>query len=60
MSKTSKKTSDVTVDAVYEKETPKKVRYKIGDYGDEISGTVYFPKGAKVPKRIILEIVEEE
>jgi hypothetical protein len=56
----SKATKEVTVEAIYEKETPKKVRYKIGDYGDDISGTIYFPKGMKnMPKRIVLDIVDE-
>lgn len=60
MSKKATKKEETRVDAVYEKETPKKVRYKIGDYGDDISGTIYFPKGMKdLPSQIILDIVEE-
>jgi hypothetical protein len=62
--KTSSKKSatEMVVEAVFEKDTKRKARFKVGDYSEPISGTIYFDKESvkTMPKRVILEIVEEE
>lgn len=38
----------------FEKDTKRTHRFKVGDYGEDISGTLYIPKGSKIPDKITL------
>jgi hypothetical protein len=42
------------VEFTYEKDTKRTHRFKVGDYGEAVSGTIYLPKEAKIPDKIIL------
>jgi hypothetical protein len=57
-----KKSDEMVVEAVFEKDTKRKARFKVGDYSEPISGTIYFDKEKvkNMPKRIIIEIVEDD
>ena len=52
-----KKTKKAEADFSYEKDTKRTHRYTVGDYGEAISGTLYFKKGEDVPDKIILKKV---
>ena len=62
MAKKAKKADEMVVEATYEKDTKRAKRYSVGDYGEPISGTIYFSleKVKTIPKRIIIEIVEDD
>lgn len=47
------------VDFQFEKDTKRMHRFKIGDYGEDFSGTLYLPKGNKIPEKIILVRAED-
>ena len=49
-----KKNGTPKVNFSFEKDTKRTHRFKIGEYGEDFSGTLYMPKGAKVPDKIIL------
>jgi len=56
------KSSEMVVEAKYEKDTKRTSRFSVGEYGEAISGTIYFSKEKvkEVPKRIIIEIVSDD
>jgi hypothetical protein len=51
-----KKKSALELEMVFEKDTKRMHRYKVGDYGEAVSGTLYFPKDKPIPKKIILTL----
>jgi len=57
MAKSAKKENGngkVQAEFRYEKDTKRTHRFAIGEYGEDISGTFYIPKGKPIPNKIIL------
>lgn len=61
MPKDKKKSKEIPrVNFTYEKDTKRMHRFTIGAYGEDFSGTLYMPKGNKIPEKIILTKVVTE
>jgi hypothetical protein len=54
------KEQEVTVDAVYSKDSKRYKTFSVGAKGEKIVGTLYVAKGEKVPECITVCFREEE